>query len=118
MARHPKQNKPALRQRLADDVLMVIASEKLADPDGFDLSPHMLREILTRFLELAEQEAARRPPGRPQSDYAGQTVAVLMERGCSQAEARRRTAKAFRKSRKAVDRAHLRYLQREKTRQN
>jgi hypothetical protein len=95
---------------MADDrVLMFIASEKLANPDGLDLPPHVLREILARFLELAEQEAARRPPGRPKSDFAGQTVWVLMEGGWPQAAARKRAAKAFRKSLAAVARAHLRY---------
>jgi hypothetical protein len=109
MARQAKQKKPAPQQRMADAVLMVIASEKLADPDGLDLPPLVLREILTRFLELAEQEAARRPPGRPKSDFAGQTVAVLMEYGWPRAAARQRAAKACRKSAAAVARAHLRY---------
>jgi hypothetical protein len=97
----------AIRQRKADDVLIVLASEKLADFDGFDLPPHVLREILVRFLELAER---RPPPGRPKSDAAGgRLVDLLIEGGSSQAAARQRVARILRKTRDAVARAHNRY---------
>jgi hypothetical protein len=110
MARHATQKKPATRQRTARDrVLILTATEKLADFDGLDIKPQALREILTRFLELAKQEAARQPPGRPKSDFAGQAVAVLIEHGWPQARARQRVAKVSRKSLAAVARAHLRY---------
>jgi hypothetical protein len=104
----------AIEQRKADAVLMVLASEKLAN-DRFDMPPRVLRNILARFLELAEQEAARRLPGKPKSDWSGQTVAVLIDRGWSQADARRRVARIFKKTHATVARAHNRY--RRETRQ-
>src|SRR5262245_11732677 len=98
----------AIEQREADGVLMVLASEKLAN-DGFDIPPRVLRDILARFLELAEQEAARRLPGKPKSDRSGLTVAVLIDRGWSQADARRRVARILKKTHATVARAHNRY---------
>jgi len=109
MGRRAKQIQQSAEQRKADDVLRVIAEAKLADFDAGDIPPQILKEILARFIELAAQEAARRPPHRPKSDRAGLSVAVLIEKGWSQADARQRVAKVLRKSPSAVARAHNRY---------
>jgi hypothetical protein len=109
MGRRAEQIQRSAAQRRADAVLTVIAEEKLVDPDGFDIPPHMLMRILARFLELVAQESARRPAHRPQSDPAGLSVTLLIEKGWSQADARRRVAKVLRKTHSAVARAHIRY---------
>jgi hypothetical protein len=109
MGRRTKQTQRSAEQRRADDVLKVIAEVKLADFEGLDIPPRILMEILARFLELLAAQAARLPAHRPKSDVAGRSVALLIERGWSQTDARKRVAKALRKSPDAVARAHNRY---------
>lgn len=102
-------------RRLMDAALKVIAETKLDDPDGFAIPEHALKDMLARLIELIDKEAARRLPGRPRSDNTGQLVAILMEGGRSQADARKRVARMKRKSPVAVARAHNRYRERDKT---
>src|SRR5262245_30923238 len=92
-----KRKRASVKQQKADDVLRVIAELKLED-FRLHIPPDVLRQILTRFLELIKREIERRPAHRPQSDWTGQTVDVLIENGgLSQAVARRRVAKIYRK---------------------
>jgi hypothetical protein len=111
--RNPRQR--AARQRTAyrDWVLLTVAEEKLADFEGVGIRPDALREILTRFVELAKQEAVRRPAERPRSDHLGAMVeSLVVHHKWNQADARKRVAKMFKKSRDTVARAHNRYRQR------
>ena len=96
-------------QRKADDaVLKVIAETKLDDWD-VEIPPDVTKLMLARLVELIDKEAAQRLPGRPRSDRAGQIVAILMQGGASQADARKHVTRMLRKSRDAVARSHNRY---------
>jgi hypothetical protein len=91
-----------------DAVMALVAQEMLIDPEARP-TPEMRRAMLERFLELLEQESARRPSHRPKTDQTGSLVALLIERGWTQAAARQRIARFCRKSLSAVARAHNRY---------
>jgi hypothetical protein len=104
----PKARKRGKAGALDDAVMTIIAQAMLSDPNACP-EPDTWRAMLERFLELLEQEAARRPPHRPKGDEAGMMVELLIERGWPQADARQRVALALRKTRDAVARAHNRH---------
>ena len=121
MRYHLKSKQRAARQRTAarDRVLVTVAEEKLANFDRVQIRPDALREILARFVELAKQEAERRPAERPRSDDTGAMVEMLVvHHHWNQADARKRVAKALKKSRDTVARAHNRYQRRERDKSN
>jgi hypothetical protein len=113
MAAKPKRQ--ATSHKACDDnVIAIVAQEKLANFDTVDIKPDFLKQMLARLIELVEEAARRRPAHRPRSDYSGQTVAILMEAGMPQARARQKAAKLYRKTVKTIARAHNRYRQRER----
>jgi hypothetical protein len=117
MRYHRKPRQRAARERTAarDRVLVTAAEEKLANFDRIEIRPNALREFLTRFVELAKQEAERRPAERPRSDDTGEMVETLVAHlNWNQADARKRVAKWFKKPRDTVAPAHNRYRQRER----
>jgi hypothetical protein len=117
MTRSPKQRQKRGRQRTVDDthndrVMKECASEMLSNPKLL-LHGELRTKMLTRFIELLDEQLARLPTNRPRSDPTGSLVEFLIRDGWSQEAARQRIAKIFRKSLSTVSRAHTRYRQRE-----
>ena len=81
----------------------------LADPNARP-TPEMRRAMLERFLELLEQENARRPAHRPRQN-SGARVATLKEAGVDQKRAIAIAAKITGKSVATVERAWRRHVE-------